>query len=308
MVFMKPEQQRQERFTAYAHMLKERFDNGMLAELQPLNQWVVWRSELRDGKKKKVPYNPCHHSTRANVKLPNSWGTLDQALKALETGKYSGLGFIITPPLVMVDLDESYDRTTKTITDIQAQEIVHTLNSYTEASPGSGLHILCYGQLPGKGIHRGIEMYGQDRFTTITTNHIHQTPLTIEQRQDALVALYKQFAPPDTKPDIQNTRGGLGSGQPLTELPPEASGDPLLQQLLQGDISQFHGDHSRADFVLVMKLLHWTGDNIELTRSLFLQSPLGQREKAERPTGETTYIDMTIYNVLRKRRNPPQRR
>ena len=48
MVFMKPEQQRKERFTAYAHMLKERFDNGMLAELQPLNQWVVWRSELID--------------------------------------------------------------------------------------------------------------------------------------------------------------------------------------------------------------------------------------------------------------------
>src|SRR5438270_9712994 len=133
---MKPEQQRQERFTAYAHMLKERFDNGMLSELQPLQQWVVWRSELRDGKKKKVPYIPRHQFMKASVKISNSWGTLLEAIKALETGNYSGLGFMLTPPLVMVDLDGSYDKMTKTITSPQAAHIVQTLNSYTEASPG----------------------------------------------------------------------------------------------------------------------------------------------------------------------------
>jgi primase-polymerase (primpol)-like protein len=65
---------------------------------------------------------------------------------------------------------------------------------------------------------------------------------------------------------------------------------------------------SSADFVLIMKLLHWTGDDISLTRRMFLESPLGRREKAERPTGDTTYVDMTITNALRKRRNPPMRR
>lgn len=98
------------------------------------------------------------------------------------------------------------------------------------------------------------------------------------------------------------------AGASADELPPEAMNDPLLQRLLQGDMSQFGNDHSRADFVLIMKLLHWTGDNISLTRDTFLASPLGQRAKAERPTGATTYVDMTIWNVLRKRRNPPQRR
>ena len=57
-----------------------------------------------------------------------------------------------------------------------------------------------------------------------------------------------------------------------------------------------------------MKLLHWTGDNKALTRDLFLASPLGQRKKATRPTGETTYVDITIENVIKKRRNPPMRR
>src|SRR5947209_14629868 len=110
---MQPENRR-ERFIQYAHLLNERFQRGILAELQPLNQWVVWRSELRDGKKKKVPYNPRHQFMKASVKISNSWGTLHEAIKALETGNYSGLGFIITPPLVMVDLDASYDKTTKT--------------------------------------------------------------------------------------------------------------------------------------------------------------------------------------------------
>src|SRR5207248_10515781 len=137
---------RQEQFTAYAAILRERLHSGLLSELQSLPQWVVWRSELEDGKSKKVPYNPNHLLARASVKIPKSWGTLDQALTALETGNYSGLGFMLTPPLVMVDLDNSFDKAMQTITNPQAQEIVQSLNSYTEASPGNGLHILAYGR------------------------------------------------------------------------------------------------------------------------------------------------------------------
>ena len=44
-VTMQPENRR-ERFLQYAHRLNERFQCGILAELQPLNQWVAWRSEL----------------------------------------------------------------------------------------------------------------------------------------------------------------------------------------------------------------------------------------------------------------------
>ena len=94
---------------------------------------------------------------------------------------------------------------------------------------------------------------------------------------------------------------------PLTDLPPEAERDIVLQRLLQGDITGYTS-WSNADFVLIMKLLHWTGDDKDLTRELFLRSPLGQRAKAKRPTGQTTYVDMTIENVIKKRRNPPMKR
>lgn len=304
---MSPEYSRHERFIEYTAALRERFATGVLSELQPLNQWVVWKGELEAGKRKKIPYNPRYKKARASVKLPASWGSLPDALTALETGNYTGLGFMITPPLVMVDLDHSYDRQGGAITDPQAVEIVQSLHSYTEASPGIGLHILAYGTLPGKNIHTAIEMYGQDRFTTITTDHIPGTPTSIEHRQEALEALYNRFAPQGRETDNQNTRVGGGSSSTLTELPPEAAHDVVLQRLLAGDITGYKGQ-SNADFVLVLKLLHWTGDNVELTRKLFMESGLYRPEKTERKTGETTYLDMTINNAIRKRRNPPQKR
>ena len=205
----------------------------------------------------------------------------------------------------MIDLDRSFDRPTQTITDPKAAEIVQTLNSYTEASPGNGLHILAYADKPIRSLHKEIEMYSQDRFTTITTDHLPGTPTTIENRTDAIEALYRQFAPL-SEPDYSEHRGGVGSGK-LSELPPEAANDSVLQQLLRGDITRYQSQSS-ADFVLIMKLLHWTGDDIALTRQLFLSSPLGRRKKAERRTGDTTYVDLTIENVLKKRRNPPMKR
>ena len=64
---------------------------------------------------------------------------------------------MLTPPLVLIDLDHSVERATGAITDPQAAETVETLNSYTELSlSGTGLRILTYGQLPGKGIHTAI--------------------------------------------------------------------------------------------------------------------------------------------------------
>src|SRR5437763_9172414 len=125
---MNPEQSRHERFISYAETLQERFEAGMLSELQPLPQWVVWRAELEDGKPKKVPYNPqySHLQARASVKIPKSWGTLTEALTALESGQYSGLGFMLTPPVVMIDLDHSVDKASGAITDPQAADIVQS--------------------------------------------------------------------------------------------------------------------------------------------------------------------------------------
>ena len=69
--------------------------------------------------------------------------------------------------------------------------------------------MLAYGNLPGRDIHTAIEMYGQSRFTTITTAHIASTSTAIAHRQDAIGDLYQLYAPsPVAERDMQNTSGG----------------------------------------------------------------------------------------------------
>src|SRR5205814_1630161 len=133
------------------------------------------------------------------------------------------------------------------------------------------------------------EMYAHHRFFTLTTDHLDGTPSTIALRQEEVAALYQRVAPSVAEEGFQNTVG-RGSGAALTALPPEAGNDPLLQQLLKGETTGFPSP-SNADFVLILKLLHWTGDNVALTRQLFLDSGLYREEKTERKTGQTTYLD-----------------
>src|SRR5260370_29928207 len=114
------------------------------------------------------------------MKIPKRRVTIPQALHALESGSYSAVGLKITPPLVMIDLDNSYDRKTQTITNPQAEEIMKAVPTYFEASPNKGLHGLVYVGRPIRNVHtENIEIYGYDRFTTITTDHIEDTPATI---------------------------------------------------------------------------------------------------------------------------------
>lgn len=97
---------------------------------------------------------------------------------------------MLNPPLVLIDLDHSYDRATGTITDPQARAIMEAVDSYWEASPTDGLHGLVKASKPVRNIHTDtLEIYGHDRFTTITTDHITGTPTTINYRQDALDSL-----------------------------------------------------------------------------------------------------------------------
>jgi putative DNA primase/helicase len=309
---MNPEYTRQERFPRYAAILKERFAQGMLAELAPYPNFVVWRYRVIDGQKKKPPFNPNTHQP-ASPTESSTWGSLEKALHALATGNFQGIGFMLShSPFAGLDLDHCLQDGT---VEPWAQEIITALNTYTEYSPSwnrktgtGGVHLLLAGKpLTNKKVGT-IELYGQKRYLTLTTNHFEGTPTTIEQRQEAIDALYRRFAPPVVQGESQNTRLGGGSSASLTELPPGAANDSVLQQLLRGDMSRFGNDHSRADFVLVLKLLHWTGDNVALTRKLFVESGLYREDKTERKTGATTYLDMTIHNALKKRRNPPMKR
>ncbi len=76
-----------------------------------------------------------------------------------------------------------------------------------------------------------------------------------------------------------------------------------FQALWNGDISGYKSK-SEADFTLVLYLLYWTNDDLAQTKRLFQHSGLYDPEKTDRLTGEHSYLDVTIYNALKKRNKP----
>jgi putative DNA primase/helicase len=209
---MSSEHQRQEHADRYAAFLRERFETqGVLAELQPYPNFVVWRYSVIDGQRKKPPFNPKTHEAASSTE-PRSWGTLETALTALATGRYQGIGFMLSrSPFTGLDLDHSV-REGKLLP--WAKDIVEEMATYGEYSPSwnkaagtGGVHLLVEGKPKTSKKVGNIEVYGEKHYLTITTNHLSGTPTTIEIRQQALDALYRQVAPPVVERPYQNTRG-----------------------------------------------------------------------------------------------------
>src|SRR2546421_2667883 len=100
------EQREQRHDAGYAQDLRERFSHGMLSELTPYPQFVVWKYTKEQGKLKKRPYNPRTH-VPAKTNDPNTWGRVEHALKALSTERYNGIGFVFSEsdPFTGTDLD-----------------------------------------------------------------------------------------------------------------------------------------------------------------------------------------------------------
>ena len=136
-------------------------------------QWVCWRLEERGDKTTKVPYTPGTLRRASSTDLM-TWRTFSEALAAYEAGEppYDGIGFVFcsADPFVGIDLDGCRDRETGAV-EGWAQELISSVREgYIEISPsGTGIHVIVEGTVRGGGMRKGkVEMYGRDRFFTIT--------------------------------------------------------------------------------------------------------------------------------------------
>ena len=140
-------------------------------EMRRRPQWVVWKLEKRDGKPTKVPYIAGGVGRASSTDLM-TWRTFDEAVQALEGGRYDGVGFMFcsADPFVGVDLDGCRDPETGAIED-WAQEVIDAFTNVVllEVSPsGSGVHLITKGTCKDGINTKSVEVYGQDRYFTVT--------------------------------------------------------------------------------------------------------------------------------------------
>lgn len=276
-------------------------DNNIPSDLKRERRWVLWNLEVRNGRPTKVPYVAARPTERASVDDQTSWSSYEEARDASLDGKADGIGFVLGDPYVGTDLDKCRDPKTGTI-EPAAQEIVSTLDSYTEITPsGTGVHIICRGRLPEGRRRKGtVEMYESGRYFTVTGQHLAGTPRTLEDRTGTLTALHaKLFGPaprktsPPSKPPSRHTPAAQSiDDTELIDNASRATNGARFSALWAGDTSAYTSA-SEADLALCNLLAFWTGADAGQMDRLFRQSGL-MREKWDERHGTRSYGEITI--------------
>ncbi|MGL4609251.1 MAG: hypothetical protein ACRCYY_06125 [Trueperaceae bacterium] len=277
-------------------------------ELKDRKQWVLYRLEQRDGKVTKVPYT--RKGRLASSTNPTTWATFEDVWACFLKGGYDGIGFVISKddPYVGVDLDwKKYEG--EGIPEA-ANAILAYFNSYSEFSPSrKGCHIwisvLDKAEFPSgrkkkANDHMDIEVYPCGRFLTMTGFHIEVTPLTIEDRSEALQTLYKTLFD-DKEQRVQQPvrRQPLSlSNSQIIERAKAAKNGAAFTALWNGDTSAY-ASRSEADLALCTHLNFWTGGNAEAIDRLFRQSALFREKWDKRHYGDgKTYGQATVEKAL----------
>jgi putative DNA primase/helicase len=293
-------------------------------ELKALPQWVVWRYIWRNngsnpGKWTKIPFRcnipPKSIPEPASSTDPETWGTFEQAWNSIQG--YSGIGFVFAPdgPHGGVDLDHCI-----TGGEIApwALEILEQLGpTYAEISPsGEGIKIFGRFRLEGTGTKKddfagpgtAVEIYDRGRYFTVTGQRYGDTT-TLNDINNGATGLYTRIKPakperPDNPKPISQTgemstangSGGLSDEQIFEKLQKAKNASKFSALFHAGDLSDYGGNHSRADFALINMLGWYAGPSgVDQVERMFSRSALGQRPKwTDRPD----YRVNSIVNAL----------
>ena len=319
------------------------------AELKSMDQWVGFVLDYNEekGKNDKLPIDP-HKLTNAKANDPGTWGMYQSAFDCIgKKASYwvqrksgwqkhektiDGIGFEFAGGIFGVDLDHVI---TQDGVDAAAQDIIETLDSYTEYSPsGAGVHILCKGTIPtGERKAGSAEMYSQGRFFTVTGKAFGPVKQLAERTAQAAAVHAKYFKKGDQDQGEQDPPAGqqaapspvVAVGQPLdwdaaiNQRGQGRADDEVLQRafnsrngeriraLYAGDITAHNGadrSHSAADLALCSELAYWTnGDAAQIDR-MFRQSRLTRPKwdevhKRDDNGNAFTYGQLTIAAALK---------
>lgn len=290
-----------------------------MKELTNHNQWVVWKTEKRNGKPTKPPYNP-KTGRYASHNDPQTWGTYQQAKEAKG---FDGKGFVFTEgdTYCGIDLDKCRDPETGEV-EPWALKIVDAFKSYTEISPsGTGLHTIIKGKLLGGGIKtKHVEVYDRLRYFTVTENQYGDCG-EIREAQGELDCLverlenkqFKSELPPVTNvtPDINTqNHSETPNNQTVSEKSNFYDDNRLIDKMLASAnggaiLSLLDGHHdaypsqSEADQALCNHLAFWTDKDPQAMGRIFRRSGLMREKWDKKHYGDgRTYGEATIEKAI----------
>jgi hypothetical protein len=153
-------------------------------QMRAAKRWLVWKSKPKDDPTKKpgkVPHYVSGKPRSGSLDGPDdvvALASFDEAIQALQSGHYTGLGFALGPDgnggcWQGIDLDDVPARP-------ELQHLADNLPGYTEDSPsGQGKHAYGYGRaFMAMGSNAsGIEAYAGGRFFTVTAEGAGLHPL-----------------------------------------------------------------------------------------------------------------------------------
>ena len=123
----------------------EVFDYSTIPKfMQKHVKFCLWRLVQKTGKDKpdKIPYQV--NGKRADATKPEHFSSFNDVVAAYGKGGYAGIGIGCFAPMKFCDVD---DCIVDGNLDTRGQDIVNTLDSYTELSPsGKGIHVFFTGE------------------------------------------------------------------------------------------------------------------------------------------------------------------
>ena len=263
-------------------------------------RWTNWRQEMVDGKPTKVPYSIS--GRKASI---TNLSTLSNYAEAVKTSSKVGIVFLPDQLLLGVDIDHCLENGEIVHADKEKiLQFIKEANSYVEISPsGTGLHIILSLAAPLQLVaHRKgpFEAYTSGRYFTVTNKPFSEAREVRIVAPEEAIRLLSILGYPWGKKEKQQNPASLviisilDDETVLEKMFVSKNGDKI-KALYNGDISEYGDDDSAADLALCAHFAYWTGRNSEQMGRLWLNSPLGAREKTQ---NRKDYRERTINKAI----------
>lgn len=281
-------------------MQKEIMKNPVIERYKDEKLWVNYSVIKIPGRNTatKVPYSPITHR-KASSTDEKTWGTYKEALKF----RKEAIGIVFSPKKLLLGLDFDHILEGNTIIGAHAQQIAQLIieaDSYCEISPSlTGLHILLELTEPLDLIanrHEEFECYTSGRYFTFTGKPYKEMKVLRKITPQEALKLLAIISYPwgHVEQSVQQSLPENTKNKEIINFPDEnkdilarmfrSKNGKAIREIYEGTATAtlYKNDHSVADMALLSHLAFWTARSAPIMETLWLASPLGQREKTQK--------------------------